>query len=412
MKLFFSVLSIGLLCLSSLAQTFSSREAAVQLVKQADIQLQLGQWHEALITYTNAIETDPEYAEAYMKRGRLNESISRNLEAQSDYNMAIQLNPLIDIYYDQRARIKILSFDYYGALEDITKAIDINASNANYLRHQVDGYIALGMYEQALNNLDSSNANTIDSLYLLQRKALIHIINNDIDLAEQEITQALDIDSNSYLSLDLMGVISLKKEDYNDAVTWFDRAIISDSSQYVSYYNRGVCYRVLGETELALKDINKSIELNHKVQEAYFKRALIKKENGNYTGSIADYNSAILLDSSYSEAIYNRSFTYKVLGDNWSAERDIDLLISENENRPEYWNMKGNLQILHGNIEDAIVSYNIALSYNHEYSDAYYNRGIAKLLLNLTVSACDDFQMSIDLGNEKAQEIMLHFCGY
>ena len=110
-SLSFSVLSIGLLCLSSLAQTFSSRETAVQLVKQADIQLQLGQWHEALITYTNAIETDPEYAEAYMKRGRLNESISRNLEAQSDYNMAIQLNPLIDIYYDQRARIKILSFD-------------------------------------------------------------------------------------------------------------------------------------------------------------------------------------------------------------------------------------------------------------------------------------------------------------
>ena len=409
------ILTIFFICAffsSSIAQTFSSREASIQLVKKGDNELQFGLWHEALISYTNAIETDPEYAEAYMKRGQLNESVSRNQEAISDYNMAIRLNPVIDIYYNQRARLRILSFDYYGALEDITMAVDMNTSNSNYFKYQIDGFITLGMYEKALNNLDSINLNEKDSLYVLQRKTLIYILNNDISLAEKSANLALIINDKSYLTIDLLGLISLKQEDYEDAIVWFNQAIGLDSSQYLSYYNRGICYRFLGKNELAMDDINKSIALNNQEQNSFFKRALLKKENGDIEGSISDYDAAIALDSSYLEAIYNRSFAYKIMGDYLSAEQDIDLLIKENENRPEYWNMKGNLQVLHGDISEAILSYNFAVNYDHNYSDAYYNRGIAKLLLSQGTSACEDFQESADLGNDKAKQIMLHFCGY
>lgn len=411
-KLVFTVLI--LLCFESkiYPQNFSAREDAFALVQQGDGELQLGQWSQALISYTNAIETDPEYAEAYMKRGQLNEQLMRNQEAISDYNMAIQLNPMIDIYYNQRARVRILSFDYYGAFQDVTNAIEINGSNKDYLKQQVDGYISLGRYEEALTNLDSIQLDRPDSLYYWQRKAVIYLLNNDLVLSEETALKALKINDSAYLTLDLIGVIKLKNKNYPDAIKWFDKAIEADPSKYLSFYNRGICYRLLGESELALKDINTSIELNNNQQLAYYKRALIKKENGDYEGSIYDYNKAISLDSSYSEAIYNRSFTYKVMGDYFSAQEDINLLIKENENRPEYWNMKGNLQVLHGNIEDAISSYNIAIGYDSDYSEAYYNRGITKLLLNQSILACEDFQASINLGNKKAEEIVLHFCGY
>ena len=409
---FLSLIFVCTCFIHSFGQDFSARESAVQLIQKGDAYLQLGNWFDALKEYTNAIETDPEYAEAYMKRGQLHERVYRIKQAEIDYNMAIQLNPVIDIYYNERARLKILSFDYYGAMNDINKAIDINVSNSNYLKYRVDGFIVLGMYDDALNNLDSILITSKNELYVLQHKTLIYILNGDITLAELTCLSALALNDSSYLTLDLLGLINLKNKKYKDAVTWFSKAIIADSSQFVSYYNRGVCYRFLENPELALKDINTSIRFNNKAQDLYFKRALLKKENGDFEGSISDYNNAIILDSNYSEAVYNRAFTYKIMGDYWNAEKDIDLLIKNHNSRPEYWNMKGNLQILHGNIKEALLSYNQAIYSDLNYSQAYYNRGVANLLLNRQIQACEDFQESLNLGSTKAESIILHFCGY
>ena len=389
-----------------------ARKAAIQLIQEGDALLQFGFWDRALISYSNAIETDRDYAEAYMKRGQLYERILRTNEAAMDYNMAISLNPSIDIYYDQRARLRTLAFDYYGALEDINEAIEINASNYNYLKFQVDNFISIGRYEEALENLDSIEFGDNYNQYTFQRKALIYILNDEIVLAESMINEAYELEKEAYLTLDLMGLINLKKENYEGAINWFNHAIAVDSTQYVSYYNRGICYRLLGQTDLALKDINKSLELNNQQQNAFFKRALIKKEKGDLKGAISDYGAAIAIDSSYVDAIYNRSFAYKVLGDYLNAEKDIDVLIEGSTDRPEYWNMKGNLLVLHGSIKESIKYYNEAISIDIAYSDGYYNRGIAYLLLNNTISACHDFRRSIDLGDDRAEQIIANFCGY
>ncbi|MFK8043897.1 MAG: tetratricopeptide repeat protein [Crocinitomicaceae bacterium] len=409
---FLVILCFVMIATQSLAQNSIARQKAISLVSEGDNHLRLGGWQNALISYTNAIQTDPEYAVAYMKRGQLNERILRTNEAERDYNQAIYLNPLIDIFYDQRARLRILSFDYYGAVEDITMAINMNGNNVNYLKHQVDGFIAAGMYERALENLDSGEFSSSDLVYKLQRKGLVHLLNGDIPLAEKQVEEAYELDQTNYLTLDLLGLILLSKEDYTTALVWFNEAIASDSTQSISFYNRGVCYRFLDETDLALQDMNKSIELNNQQQAAFFKRALIRKEQGDLQGSIVDYKEAISLDSAYEDAIYNRSFTYKILGDFLNAEKDIDYLINTSENRPEYWNMKGNLQVLHGDIEGSLDSYNTAISLKYDYSDAFYNRGIAYLLLNRTTRACGDFQQSVDMGNSKAEEIILNFCGF
>jgi serine/threonine-protein kinase len=169
--------------------------------------------------------------------------------------------------------------------------------------------------------------------------------------------------------------------------------------------------RFLGETDLALEDISTAISINNQNDEAFFKRALIKKEQGDVEGAIEDYNSAITLNPDYTEAIYNRSFAYKVLGDYSSAELDVNQLIELPEDRPEYWNMKGNLLVLHGDLLAAIDCYSRAISYDNEYADAVYNRGIAFLLLNNPFKSCEDLELSIELGYSKAEVILENFCG-
>lgn len=399
-----------LVALCTSGQT-SARLKAIEYIQEGDMYLQNRDWEQALFAYTNAIQADVSFAEAYMKRGQLYERTTHTQEASLDYNMAIQLNPFIDIYYDQRARIRLLSFDYYGAMNDISAALEINPSNHDYLSYKIDGLISIGSYEQALAQLDSLNPSEQDVAHFLQRKALIYLLNEDLISAENTIEQAYRQNDSSYLTLDLYGLIYLKKQDYWEAIQWFNKAIAIDSVQYVSFYNRGIAYRYLGEEELALGDINQAIALNSDNQYAYYKRALIKKEQGDFSGAILDYDSAIEIDSTYSDAIYNRSFAYKVLGDYSNASKDIDFVIDLPDNRPEYWNMKGNLLILHGDPREAIACFDQALSYDMNYAEAYYNRGIANLLAHRPLQGCEDFERSNALGYERADEIFSNFCG-
>lgn len=405
------VLYLLLVACCSFGQT-SARLKAIEYIQEGDTYLQNRDWEQAIFAYTNAIQTDVSFAEAYMKRGQLYERTTHMQEALQDYNMAIQLNPFIDIYYDQRARIRVLSFDYYDAMNDISAALEINPTNHDYLKHQIDGYISLGMYDKALAQLDSLEDTKQDLTHALQRKALIYLLNNDLRSAEIAIEKAYDFNNTSYLTLDLYGLIELKKEKYWEAIDWFNMAIQIDSSQYVSYYNRGIAYRYLGEEELALSDINKAISLNVNNQYAFYSRALIKKELGDFSGAILDYDSAIQIDSLYSDAIYNRAFTYKILGDYSNASKDIDLVINLPENRPEYWNMKGNLLILHGDVRASIACFDKAISYDMNYAEAYYNRGVANLLANRPLQGCNDFERSTALGYTRADVIFANFCGH
>lgn len=390
----------------------SARLNAIAFIQEGDMHLQNRDWEAALFAYTNAIQADVTFAEAYMKRGQLYERTTHTQEAMNDYNMAIKLNPFIDVYYDQRARIRMLSFDYYGAVDDITKAIHINGENADYLKNQVEGFITLGRYEEALQNLDSLNQTDKEKLFVAQRKALIFLLNDDLNSAKYAVEDAYAMDDSAYLTLDLYGLIALKEKRYEEALKWFNQALEIDSTQYVSYYNRGIAYRNLGDNERALADIDKAIALNNENQKIYYKRALIRKETGDLEGAIDDYDSAIEIDPNYKAAIYNRAFTHKILGDYTSAQEDIEYIIDLPNDRPEYWNMKGNLMILHGDIRNAIPCFDRAISFDIEYAEAYYNRGIANLLFNRPVQACEDLTRSIELGFENAEVVLKNFCGH
>jgi tetratricopeptide (TPR) repeat protein len=79
------------------------------------------------------------------------------------------------------------------------------------------------------------------------------------------------------------------RQEYQLAVNNYSRAIARDPEYAQPYYNRGVLYyRELGEHEGAIRDLTRAIELKPGWGRAYFNRGLAYKMRGEVDKAIAD----------------------------------------------------------------------------------------------------------------------------
>jgi tetratricopeptide (TPR) repeat protein len=67
---------------------------------------------------------------------------------------------------------------------------------------------------------------------------------------------------------------------------------------------------------------------------------------------------------------------------------------------------KGNMSDYKGAIED----FDKAIQLNTKSEEAYYNRGIAKILSGQTASGCSDLSKAGELGYAEANEDIENFC--
>ena len=79
--------------------------------------------------YNKAIEINPNYADAYVNRGFIKESLGDCRGAMQDYNKAIEIDPNNSEATYSRGVRKFNLGDYRGAIQDYNKAIEINPND-------------------------------------------------------------------------------------------------------------------------------------------------------------------------------------------------------------------------------------------------------------------------------------------
>jgi serine/threonine protein kinase len=141
----------------------------------------------------------------------------------------------------------------------------------------------------------------------------------------------------------LIGIGCLERQNYNDAIENFTRAINLNPDYSEAYNNRGIAYAAQGAHDQAIADYNRAIKLNPEFFHAYVNRGKLHHDNGAYARAIEDYGRAIELNSTNPVVYYNR-------GNSYSSLR---------------------------NFNKAIEDYSRAIELNPEYQLAYNNRSLA-----------------------------------
>jgi len=212
-------------------------------------------WKDGITLWSDVIAKFPGPI-AYTNRGTAY-SVQGNFgQALEDYSKAININPKFALAYSNRGvALKALG-DYAGAIEDYTTAISLNPS-----------------YAQAYNN---------------------------------------------------RGAAFCSKGEYNRAIEDYSRAVSLNPSYAQAYNNRGVAFCYKGEYDRAIQDYTRAISLNQRYTEVYYNRGLAHYYKKDYDRAIDDYGRVIAQNPAwFAQAYYNRALSYKAKGDMARALDDI-----------------------------------------------------------------------------------------
>ncbi|MFC1839336.1 tetratricopeptide repeat protein [Thermodesulfobacteriota bacterium] len=337
------------------------------IYRDYNMSLRLKAYENAMADYTKAIELDPVFFDAYIKRGDLY-LVTHDLydKTISDYIKAIELNSNSAKAYSGLSRIYRFKREYDKAISNISKAIELDPENPSYYSSRANLYLrqkreydnALSDYSKVIN-LDPDNfyayGNRSD-IYLL--KGLYYKAISDLDKRQEKLREKISgidrinpftnysyrndeyIDErisvwkkakNIVLNNDneyfIRGRTYYDLQQYDYAISDFNKCIELNPKHFLYYEYRGAAYLKENKFEDAIFNYTKAIELSPKDAFNYYIRGKAFKENNQYSNAIVDFNKALELEQeqySYTEIYLARGDVYNELGQYEKAINDYE----------------------------------------------------------------------------------------
>lgn len=142
---------------------------AKKLFEDGNIKMNLNDFKGAIKDYSQAIDLNTKYKEAYLKRAQAKAELKDYFGAIIDYNVVIEMDPNSIIAYMGRGEAKGFLLDYRGAIKDYDRAIKIDNENKDAIFRRGKAEMALESYAESISDftrlikLDPKNA---DAYYL------------------------------------------------------------------------------------------------------------------------------------------------------------------------------------------------------------------------------------------------------
>lgn len=261
----------------------------------------------------------------YNREGDRCYSLKQYKEAVENYTRAIQLQANNSIFYNNRGCSYDNLGEYDKAISDYNKAIELDPENSTIYNNRGYLYFTLREYDKAILDLEEAIRLDPNNADAYGDRGYLYGDLGDCDKAIGDYSRSIELNPNNADTYVNRGYVYDQLKKYNEAISDYCRAIELDPDNAVAYNNRGGIYIVLGRTDEAISDLNKAIELKAEVANPYKHLGNIYKEQGDYTKSIEFLSKAIELDLKYKEAYLLRAEVYRLLGETEKAEADEEM---------------------------------------------------------------------------------------
>lgn len=203
-------------------------------------QMIIGQYQEAIATYTLVIEKQPDHADAYVNRAYIYRKSGDYDLSVKDYDKAIQMKPKSYGYYFNK---------YYMLLE---------------AKQELEA-------QQVLVEAEKIEVDTKEDKYNV---GILHYLQGNYDTALAELSDSYA--NGFYDAYYYIGEIYEVKKDYSTALYYFEKYLEEGKIITPAVYNKiGICYMRMGEYKKALTFLEKGLECSDVVVTKMIKRNII-----------------------------------------------------------------------------------------------------------------------------------------
>ena len=324
-----------------------------------------GKYQEAIQDFNRVIEINPNFAEAYYRRGLANFDLGNREEAIADYTQALAINPNYINAYLGRGIARLIVGNISGTITDANQIITINDQYAAAYKLLGNAYGKQGNQPDAIASFKCGA-----ELYLEQKD----VVNcrqclDNIKKLQNLLSTSVKTDSN------IQGKKGDSKNFLNEILRRFEK----------------------GDRQEVIADLNWALTVDASDSEAYCCRGIIRYKQGDNLGAISDFNQALKFNNQDVLAYQNRGVIRSKMGDLKGGKADFDAALNIEPNNSLIYVTRGNAYRDIGGYQEAMKDYEQALKINPNEARAFYNRAILYSRLEEIKKAIDNYQNAAQL---------------
>lgn len=406
------------------------------------VKQQLGSYEAAIMDYNAALDLDNKMASAYFNRGIAKEMAGKQ-DYQKDYDMASVLDPRFAKRPWQTAEEREKAQQqqmqaYQNAAKGNTSAQPATKADTTKTKQQD---------EEGKLKID------LDELRIRKMKANLVVEDTREIPGEEEADQGKI--QNKTVNIDLQPMFEVaiinKSDADNETVGYFNMVI--ENLNAANNYQPYLTMTNLPPSELASRSdyinqkltFDERIKQNDTISNNFLYRGIFKLLTNDYPGSIEDFDQAIKLDERNLLAYFMRAnartkmieaiedistkpaiiTTPGNLNNNYpKTDKQLDeinealsdvftdysVVLYMNPNFYFAYFNRGNIYCKNEKYLAAIDEYDKAISFDADFAEAYYNRGLVRILLNDIEGGAKDLSRAGELGIEQSYNVIKRYC--
>ncbi len=305
------------------------KEEKIELIKKSFQFKNLKQYKEAIEMLYKALEYDEvqeDNVELLSQIGDLHILLNNRERALDEFQKALSINKNHKYSQQRCYDIYVADNNYTKALKIAKKMCDENKDAVSY-KNYITALIKTEKYQEAIevfNSLDESFKLNPDILYLIsvispeKKKFILKKVleidnlhkNANLDLAKIELESGnfqkaiqccINVGDDDPRALYYLGLIEVKKHNFNSAIKLFSDAIKFDNDNHDIYYDLARAYMEMSWYKEALEALKKSINFSllrkdtASLNEKYFVSGWILIKQNEYSKALLNLN---LIDKS------------------------------------------------------------------------------------------------------------------
>ena len=287
---------------------------------------------DATVFFTNAINIDSSFSEAFFYRGMCNEGHNDTL-AIKDYYVAFSL--------DSTNFSSIYRVASIQSKTDFNKAIKTYDFIISIKNDEPKAYYEIGVLSFLKDDIDKAIKSFTHSIQLNKdprtyndRASCYRYLDKDKQAIDDYLV-AIDLNPDLAFIYNNLASTYRKVGDTANALYYYNLAIDKDKNYLLAYNNRGSLYLDLNDFQKAVNDIDVALSLDDNYAPAYNNKGVLFHKRKQYFEALSNFDKAISLKNDYGKAYLNRGVTRQMIRDedgacnDWQKAKDLGMDVAK-----------------------------------------------------------------------------------